>query len=83
MLSDPFENVLGVLEQSALEKRECTRLLEGNDNRDVLLLEGEAGFAPLELFGQIAVERNFSQLICFLLPLLCIGNLHRFAYPLV
>ena len=77
VLSSFFKNVLRVFEQRAFEESERTRFLERNDNRDVFLQKGEAGLAPLAFFDQVAVQRNLSQRIRFLLPLLCIGNLHR------
>jgi hypothetical protein len=80
--SDPFEDVLRVLEQSAFEERERARLLELDDNRHVFLQESEARFAPLEFFGQIAIERDFAQRGRFLPPLLRVGNLHRFSLVL-
>ena len=77
MVSDPFENVLRVLKQRAFEKRESARLLEWDNDRHVLLLESEAGLAPLQCFCKVAVDSDLTQLICFLLPLLRIGNFHR------
>jgi hypothetical protein len=65
----------GSLSQSALEKRERARVAQRNDNGYILLLEGETGFAPLDLFRQEAVERDVAELIRLLLPLLRIGNL--------
>ena len=59
---------------SAPLKNERARLLERDDDHHILLQEGEAGLAPLELLGQIAVECDFAQPIRFLLPLLRVGN---------
>ncbi len=70
------------LKQRAFEERERARLLEWDDNRHVLLQEGEARFAQLEFFGQIAIERDFAQPGRFFLPLLRVGNLHRFSLVL-
>ena len=60
MLSNPLQNVLRILEQCALEKRECARLLERDHDRHVLFRKGEARFASLEFFGQAAVERDLA-----------------------
>jgi len=79
MFSDPFEDALRVVEQRAFEERECARVLEWDDDRYVLLQESEAGFAPLEFFSQVAVERDLAQLARFLLPLLCVGNFRCFS----
>src|SRR5581483_1952191 len=78
MLSDPFENVLRVLQQRPFEKREGARLLERDDDGHVLVLESKAGLAPLQCFGKVAAESDLAQLIGFLLPLLGKGNSHRF-----
>src|SRR5581483_7252905 len=68
MFANPFENSLRIPEQSALEKRERARIAQRNDNRYILLLEGETGLAPLELFRQEAVEGDLAELIRLLLP---------------
>src|SRR5262249_5919488 len=81
MLSDPFEDVLRVFKQRAFEERESARLLERDNDRHVLLLESEAGLAPLQCFGKVAVDSDLTQLICFLLPLFRIGTLHLFSLP--
>jgi hypothetical protein len=60
MLSNPFENVLRIFEQCAFEERERARLLERDHDRHVLLQKGEARFAPLEFFSQVAVERDLA-----------------------
>ena len=60
MLSNPFENVFRIFEQSALEEPERARLLERDYDRHVLRQNGEARFAPLEFFGQVAVERDLA-----------------------
>ena len=60
MLPNPFENVLRIFEQCALEERERARLLERDHDRHVFLPKGEARFPPLEFFGQVAVERDLA-----------------------
>ena len=76
MFSRLFEDVLRVLEQRTFEEREGTRLLERDDDGYVLFRKGEAGFAPLEFFGEVAIEGNLAKLVCFLLPLCRVGNFH-------
>src|SRR5215471_2744978 len=77
MLSDLLENVLRVLQQGAFEERERARVLQRNDDRHVLFLVGEAGLAPFQLLGQVAVECNLPQVVYFLLPLFRVRRLHR------
>lgn len=72
--------LFGSLSRAPL-KGERARVAQRNDDGYVLLHEGETGFAPLELFRQVAVERNLAELIHFLLPLLCVGNLHGSGSP--
>src|SRR5450631_4194730 len=72
--------MLRVLEQSAFKERKCTRVFERDHDRHVPLQESEAGFTPLEFLRQVAGERDFAQIICFLLPLLRVGNFHPLAF---
>src|SRR5579883_801076 len=75
-LPNPFENVLGIIKQRALEKRECARLLERDHDRHVLFEKREARLAPLEFFAQAAAERDPPQGISLVSPLLRKGNFH-------
>jgi hypothetical protein len=53
--------VLRILKQCALEERKRARLLERDHDRYVFLEKGEARFASLEFFGQVAVECDLTK----------------------
>ena len=77
MLSGSLKDALRVLEQRAFEERERARVLERDDDCHVLFLLSEAGLAPLHLLGQVTVEHNLPQLVCFPLPLFRARCFHR------
>src|SRR6185437_5321383 len=80
LLADLLEDMFRVLEQRALKERERARVLQRDDDRYIFPFICEAGLAPFQLLDQAAIERNFSQLVCFLLPLFCIRYFHRPPY---
>ncbi len=63
------EDALGVLEQRALVKQDGAVLLEAVDERDVLAVERVARLAPLQIFGQPAVEEDLAELLELRAPL--------------
>jgi hypothetical protein len=79
-LTDILKDVLRIVEQRAFEERERARALQRDDDCHVLFLIGEAGLAPLHLLGQVTVEHNLAQLVCFFLPLFRVRYFHR-PYP--
>jgi hypothetical protein len=77
VLADSFEDVAGVGEQGAFDEGECAGFFEWDDDGDVFLLEGEAGFAPLDFFDEVAVEDNSAEFVDYFLPFLYVENFHR------
>jgi hypothetical protein len=60
-VAKPIEPIkFALVEECALEERERARLLERDYDRHVLLQKGEARFAPLDFFNQVAVERDLA-----------------------
>jgi hypothetical protein len=66
------ENTFGILQQSAIEKQKRTIFLKPMNNNDIPAFMRVARLAPLQLFGQLTLENDPSQLPYFVFSLLCL-----------
>jgi hypothetical protein len=74
MLTGPGEDAMDILEQGAFEKRQRAGFLQSIDDDYVLSVKRVAGLMPLEIFSELRVEKDGSQLLQLFLPTFRVGD---------